>query len=306
MNALPAVAYRTPANRSLKSGKRIASSSRNRAKVINLSKRSKATLSPSEQEEMILSHRLKARSLAHSILRKWHSRLDAQEVDSVVDLSLCEAVKRYNRRKGASFITFLFYHLRGNLIRAVAAAASMNYLPLPDFEGSDSNNDGAVNKGRCLNAIEIADSFFNHDYISPDDALLKKEVAGLSSKACGNLDPLEKEVIYRIYVLEQQLMDIASNLGYSRCHISRVKRKALEALHGELRDVLDIKNKPCFDEDGEKKAPKKLLSRRKGVRLGASRSLNVTARKTKASCTFSGACEKLRLSPGRCSTRSKK
>ena len=265
MNALPAVAYKTPAQRSLKSGKRIASTSRNRAKVINLAKRAKATLSPAEQEEMILSHRLKARSLAHSILRKWHSRLDSQEVESVVDLSLCEAVRRYNRRKGASFITFMFYHLRGNLIRAVAAAASLNYLPLPDFEGAESNNEGAANKGRCLNAIEIADSFFNHDYVSLDDALLKKEVASLSSKACGTLDPLEKEVIYRIYVLEQQLMDIASNLGYSRCHISRVKRKALEALHGELKEVLEINKKPCFDEEVEV-SRKKLMFRRRGAK----------------------------------------
>src|SRR5690348_15064745 len=71
------------------------------------------------KEELVLRYRMKARKLARSILRKWHSRLDLQEVDSIVDLSLCEAVARYNPAKGASFMTFLFYHLRGNLIRAV-------------------------------------------------------------------------------------------------------------------------------------------------------------------------------------------
>jgi hypothetical protein len=64
--------------------------------------------------------------------------------------------------------------------------------------------------------------------------LFRKELLNMSAQACSKLDALEREVIYRIYVKEQQLIDIAHSLGYSRCHISRVKKKALDALCDNL------------------------------------------------------------------------
>lgn len=207
-------------------------------KVIKLpvNRRSKFKgLSEAKQQELVINYRIKARKLARSILRKWHSRLDLQEVDSVVDLSLCEAVRRYNPRKGASFMTFLFYHMRGNLIRAVSLAANANVIPHTD-EPFEAKGDVPVS----LNAIEIAEALCSRDYLSPDESLLKSEIASLSQEACAKLDDLEREVVERIYVHEQQLMDIAISLGYSRCHISRVKKKALETLFQELSTTLHV------------------------------------------------------------------
>jgi RNA polymerase sigma factor (sigma-70 family) len=195
----------------------------------------KRGLSDKARQEMVLEYREKGRSLAHSILRRWQSRLDPQEVDSIVDLSLCESVKRFDPKKGASFITFLFYHLRGNLIRAVSAAANLNFLPLPDLDTADHGEErGGVARGKVIDAVGISDELHHHDELTPDQELIKREVATISADACKRLDPLEREVIYRIFFLEQQLLDIANMLGYSRCHISRVKRKALQTLHGEL------------------------------------------------------------------------
>jgi RNA polymerase sigma factor (sigma-70 family) len=261
MNALPAVALKN--DRYVETRK---VSKAKKGKVLKfVAKKRSDFLSALEQEQMILDHRLKARSLAHSILRRWHSRLDGEEVESIVDLSLCEAVKRFKRSKGATFITFLFYHLRGNLIRGVSEAANLNFVPLPDFDVSDATPEG--NKGKVLTAMEAADSVTNYDIATPDELLLKKEVASLSSQACEKLDPLEREVIHRIYVLEEQLMDIASSLGYSRCHISRVKRKALETLHKDLSNTVfqgEEVGSPLF-EDGEEtpRASGKLVRRRK-------------------------------------------
>jgi RNA polymerase sigma factor (sigma-70 family) len=225
-------------------------------------------LSPRQQEQLVLDSRTKARKLARSILRKWHARLDLQEVDSVVDLSLCEAVRRYNPNKGASFMTFLFYHMRGNLIRAVSAAANANSVPFLDAqeEGAAKTEQGSV---RGVNAIEIAEALCSHDYVMPDEMLLKKEMVSISQGACEKLDSLEKEVIYRIYIQEQQLMDIASSLGYSRCHISRVKKKALETLYGDMSTALhkgDEENlnltRPDFDDEAEAGERRKIHRRR--------------------------------------------
>ncbi len=226
-------------------------------------------LSPRKQEELVLEYRMKARKLARSILRKWHARLDLQEVDSVVDLSLCEAVRRYNPNKGASFMTFLFYHMRGNLIRAVAAAATANAVPYAAAEteeGAGQQADQASYRG--VNAIEIAEALCSHDYVMPDENLLKKEMVSISQDACEKLDSLEKEVIYRIYIQEQQLMDIASSLGYSRCHISRVKKKALETLYGDMSSAIhkgdeeSIGPRPDFDDENGSGERRKIHRRR--------------------------------------------
>ena len=208
---------------------------REKEKVIDLFVRAQADRNKAAQakrEELVVQFRLKARKLARSILRKWHARLDIQEVDSLVDLSLCEAVRRYNPRKGASFMTFLYYHLRGNLIRAVTYAATLNTVPIREEHNEPLEEEGERSRRgyRAANAIEAAEALCGSDHAMPDDALIKKELVGLSLKACARLDALEREVIERLYLEGRQLMDIARSLGYSRCHISRVKKRAAQRL----------------------------------------------------------------------------
>lgn len=214
-------------------------------------------LTQRQKDALVIEFRGKARKLARSILRKWHSRLDLEEVDSVVDLSLCEAVRRFNPDKGASFITFLFYHLKGNLVRAVASAANANAIPVIDPEtGALTTYSKDQNNGRAINAIEVAEALCNHEQVLPDEHLYKKELTRLSHEACESLEALEREVILGAYMGEEQLMDIAKRLGYSRCHISRVKRKALESLYEELKDVTGHTGpRPAeFDDEADRTA----------------------------------------------------
>jgi RNA polymerase sigma factor (sigma-70 family) len=238
-------------------------------KVINLFEGHRARRSPGLTEEarteLVLTYRIKARKLARSILRKWHARLDLQEVDSIVDLSLCEAVRRYNPTKGASFMTFLFYHMRGNLIRAVTTAATANTLPSAEGQGRQLESTATSNAviARGINAMEVAEALSSQEFVSPDESLLKKQVAHLSEVACSQLDPLEREVITRIFINEEQLMDIAHSLGYSRCHISRVKKKALETLYSHLAPTLGMEGqKPDFAEDDAGRERRKIHRRR--------------------------------------------
>lgn len=270
MNAMPARNLKLKSNEDLAESLIPTRKKSRGPKVIELPLPKKAKskgLSPRQQEEIVLEYRMKARKLARSILRKWHARLDLQEVDSVVDLSLCEAVRRYNPAKGASFMTFLFYHMRGNLIRAVSAAANAHAVPFAEAE-SNSSEKTEQSAGRSVNAIEIAEALCSHDYIMPDEILLKKEMVNMSQGACEKLDSLEKEVIYRIYIQEQQLMDIASSLGYSRCHISRVKKKALETLYSDMSlamhkgDEESIGPRPDFDDENVSAERRKIHRRR--------------------------------------------
>lgn len=241
---------------------------RKSGKVVELKSRKKddGCLSPEKIESLILDYRANARKLSRSILRRWHARLDLEELDSLVDLALCEAARRYNPKKGASFMTFLFYHLRGCLVRAVDAAANTNTVPAASFEinelSSDYNGDGSAVNGNT--ASDIAEALCNQEYLLPDELLYKKEVSDLSNTACANLDSLEQEVIHRIYAEEQPLVDIARALGYSRCHISRVKKRALELLHANLSQVIEEKrgSKPNFEDD-EDTVARRPVTRRK-------------------------------------------
>jgi RNA polymerase sigma factor (sigma-70 family) len=222
-------------------------------KVIELRTVRQETPTPAQQEALILKYRMKARKLGRSILRRWHARLDIEEVDSIVDLSLCEAVKRFNPQKGASFMTFLFYHLKGNLVRAVTSAASAGAIPVLNLETLEQSAGEEAqhflgHQFRALNSDEVADALSSEEVPMPDEVLWRKELQGQSAVACEKLDALEREIVKRIFVQEQQIMDIAASLGYSRCHISRVKKKALDTLQNELRATGDFDN---FGAKGE-------------------------------------------------------
>jgi RNA polymerase sigma factor (sigma-70 family) len=236
--------------------------------LLSAKKKQAGPPTPAQQEALIIKYRLKARKLGRSILRRWHSRMDLDEVDSIVDLSLCEAVKRFDASKGASFMTFLFYHLKGNLVRAVTTAATSMAIPI--FNQDETTQQAAEpehmfgHQFRAMNSAEVAEAVTSQDVPLPDEMLWKKELNSASTAACDKLDPLEREIIKRIFLQEQQIMDIAAALGYSRCHISRVKKKALETLHTELSGSMshvDLGKKPNFDDE-EEAAPLRSLGRR--------------------------------------------
>ncbi len=232
---------RRPKLKLIKNAKAVVHTS-SKAKRAHIREVVKAEPTPYQQEALIIKYRLKARKLGRSILRRWHSRLDIEEVDSIVDLSLCEAVKRFDPFKGATFMTFLFYHLKGNLVRAVTAAASSTVIPNAIAELSESAFDDGERPSYTsgtLNAIELAEAVSSQGIPQPDEALWRKELTTRSTSACEKLDDLEREIVKRIFVHEQQIIDIAAALGYSRCHISRVKKKALSTLHEELRVVMN-------------------------------------------------------------------
>jgi len=66
---------------------------------------------------------------------------------------------------------------------------------------------------------------------------MKREKSSLCQQAIVKLDDLEKEIIDRSYGQDEPLVDIARLLGYSRCHISRVKKRALDRIREYIGDA---------------------------------------------------------------------
>ena len=232
-----------------------------------------------EYEDLIINHRENGRKLARSLLRRWRVTMPAEEIDSVVDLTLCEAALRFDKTKGASFITFLFYHLRGHLVRAVAAAASESnvFMALAASAGVDvhdwatASSEGIEDVWALVPELETS---LHRDAESPENSLLKREKQGICNAACEKLDALEREIIERSYIQDEALVDIAKSLGYSRCHVSRVKKRALDRLkehlvEKSLLEVIDLREETIERELGTERNAANRRKRRRRGQLGA-------------------------------------
>ena len=79
-----------------------------------------------KQANLILTYRDKALKMTRGFLKKWGSHIDEDELISVSDLSLCEAASRFDESRNVSFITFLFYYIKGNLVKAVINSSIIN------------------------------------------------------------------------------------------------------------------------------------------------------------------------------------
>lgn len=190
-----------------------------------------------EKNKLILSSRKQGRKIACSILRKWNCRLELEEIDSIVDLSLCEAVKHFNPDKGVSFITFLFYHLRGNLIRTINGLANRPSAAM-EFN-DDSFESGFIGKER-INTADLHETFAASNHKGPEEESEDKQLYQIAEKACKSLSDLEREVIFSVYLQEEQVTQIAKDLKYSRCHISRLKTAAVDKLRSEVSRLSDL------------------------------------------------------------------
>ena len=195
--------------------------------------------------DLVIEHRERARKLAKTLLRRWNVYLPRDEFESVVDYSLCQAARRFRPAKGASFMTFLFYHLRGNLLKYVREATknSSMYCSIEDKFKNEIGESARllVDGSRAL--FDEEQSILGGIVPSPEERYLSRERSQAFLNCCSGLTELEEDVIYRIYYKEEQIIAIAATLGYSRAHISRVKRSALKKLRQvfiEQREELGI------------------------------------------------------------------
>lgn len=188
------------------------------------------------EHDLILKYRENGRKLGRSLLRQWNVHMPADEIDSLVDIGLCEAASRFNAERGASFMTFFYYHLRGYLVRAITSAASSSNFVLVYAQAAGIElGDWRPNSEEIVQWVfpELAAKHAPEN-VSPESILMKRQGLDRVKVAMGSLDELEQEVVTRSYIGQEALIDIAKSLGYSRCHISRVKKRALQRLRSLL------------------------------------------------------------------------
>lgn len=248
-----------------------------------------SSCSNEEIEQLILDHRENGRKLARSFLRRWRVRMPAEEIDSIVDLTLCEAARRYDSTRGASFMTFLFYHLRGQFVRAVESAANNHsfMLHFSQVDGVDISEWAVTGSGSDAFIYPEQSNYREQDITTPESLLLKRENVDICLAACSELDELEQQIIKRSFSGDEPLVDIARSLGYSRCHISRVKKRALDRLHGLIsrahgaESVVEKESRKSCDRVERSSALERRGFRRSSARRArrASKEVQTTAKK---------------------------
>lgn len=187
----------------------------------------KPILSVEKREEIILENYEQAMRVAWKMLSNWRVRMPEDEVQSVVGAALCDAAYRFDPERGVAFQTFFFYHLRGLFIKEITRIVK------------DQNT--CISVPQQVLAGEVEEGFASPKWFfrlidnnNPERLMEEKEKSLEIWSACADLDPLEQEVLVRVFVKDQALVKVAEELNYCRCHISRVKSKALKKLEQTL------------------------------------------------------------------------
>ncbi len=188
-------------------------------------------LTKAERNQLIIDHQVDGQKIAWKLLNRWRIKLNKDDVTSIVGIALCEAALRFDPSYETSFRTFFFYHLRGVLIKEISRAINdrnvMANGRIPGEADSEAYA-GYLAMQSSANLIERK---------TPEQIYEQRQLTELCRTAIAQLDNLEQEVIVRYYVLDQSIVRIAEELGYCRCHLSRVKNRALKRLGKHLAAV---------------------------------------------------------------------
>jgi RNA polymerase sigma factor (sigma-70 family) len=176
------------------------------------------------------------------LLGSWNIRLPEDDVVSIVGISLCEAARNYDGRESTRFQTFFYYHLRGRLLREITDIVENKKIT--EEYSHDEYSDAVVSQKESL-------GFYNSSRFiteSPEKMIEERQQQESFNKAFSELDVLEKEVITRHYFNGESLMDLADDLSYCRCHLSRVKSRAIAM----LKKAIDSDSCDMMDNAGSK------------------------------------------------------
>jgi len=180
---------------------------------------------PLTRTEQLLVTEARERGLqvARRILRSWQIRLPEDEVQSAVDLALCDAVRHFDPTREVQFVTYARLYIRGALWETVAFQNGLGHgTPPPLHEGDEERS------------FEPADQ-----RPLPDQQYGYQQIRTVVAKAMANVSPTGRDVVVEVDLLGHKLNATAQRLGYSRGHLHEIRRKALEYLRAELMDYAE-------------------------------------------------------------------
>jgi RNA polymerase sigma factor (sigma-70 family) len=181
-----------------------------------------AKLSDQERHTLITEHRNRAFAMALSQVRRWGAPLSRDEVRSIADLAVCEAARGF-RPEAGTFETYLFYYVRKELLKTIDRAVH-HTSRLRSLEQTTGER-------------ESESSVEHRPAECQEQSYYRKQLRGRCAAALAALNDLERRIISGTIFDEEQVTEVARKLGYSRGHLSEVKRGAMEKLRVTLREA---------------------------------------------------------------------
>ncbi len=164
--------------------------------------------------------------IARSLLAKWGASIEEEELTSIVNLSLAEALNRYDPSKGAAIITFLYYHLKGNLVKHIEEKKVCQEFISEQIE-IDYFSRGETN-------VTVSEK------VNPEEIFEEKEANQNFYRALDTLTELEKQLLILNLEYGYKVQHIAKKLGLSRSYLSKLKYAALKKVCMHLGFELDL------------------------------------------------------------------
>ncbi|MCB0323589.1 MAG: sigma-70 family RNA polymerase sigma factor [Bdellovibrionales bacterium] len=189
-------------------------------------------------QKLVLTHRTSALRMSRSILRRWGSRVDGEELEGVVDVAICQAAASYDPQRGTTFTSFLFHFVRGELIGLVREHVEMRRLRetcLLSVRHVQASNGGTTHQQG--ESGEISSEWASLvGSITPEDAVERSQMSEALRLALGALTEEQQHLIRLIYFEGRPMQSIMQSLALSR---AEVKTRAAAAVR-QLRTGMGI------------------------------------------------------------------
>jgi len=138
-------------------------------------------------------------------------------VQSLADLAICEAGKRYKPEKGAAFSSFVYFYLKGILICQIRTLV---------HQSEHEVLEGTLTGISSPDQIAAPEKEPASEEMGPEEACHCARVRSDIAAALAKLTKAERSVLYMSDVLEIPMTHVATTLGYSRGHLHEIRRKA--------------------------------------------------------------------------------
>ncbi|HEV7180355.1 MAG TPA: sigma-70 family RNA polymerase sigma factor [Candidatus Baltobacteraceae bacterium] len=209
-----------------------------------------------QRQRLIEHHRYLCTRAARKFLRKGVDRADLEQVAAI---GLIKAADRFDTEAGTPFEAYAWRFVLGELMhyvrdcervlraprrllelerRWVAAERELPSLlgrepsdgEVADFIGASHDEASEIRRYRDTRLVLSTDALRPFEHRSLSYTIEQQLDRVLIDNALGRLTPLEREILVEIYERDTPLLELAERLGYSRRHLTRLHRGALDKL----------------------------------------------------------------------------
>ena len=199
-----------------------------------------------EQERLFHENIGLAVSIANDIFHMHKRRCEAQYVDrqdlvQLAYIGLMRATKYFDIDRGYTFSTYATYSIRGEVYKGIGNKASLIKIPrLSTMLDEDRQDALAILYRNNVNSIDKQISMPDgskveyRNFIEVDNGL-DAVIDNLSlSEAIRVLTDQERYCVVESYLKSRKQVDIAKDIGVSQVQVSRIIKRALNKMRGEL------------------------------------------------------------------------